>query len=55
MESQDELQKEVKEVRDIAILAQDSAKSAHHRIDGMYAIAGAIGGIIAFFVSMLTR
>lgn len=49
------LEVEMKEVRDMVIAANQSARSAHHRINGMYLIGGAIAGIISFFINLLLK
>jgi uncharacterized membrane protein YraQ (UPF0718 family) len=49
------LEVEMKEVRDMVITANQSVKSAHHRINGMYLIGGAIAGIISFFINLLLK
>ncbi|WP_443674432.1 hypothetical protein [Megasphaera sp.] len=49
------LEVEMKEVRDMVITANQSARSAHHRINGMYLIGGAIAGIISFFINLLLK
>lgn len=49
------LEVEMKEVRDMVITANLSVRSAHHRINGMYLIGGAIAGIISFFINLLLK
>lgn len=49
------LEAEMKEVRDMVITANMSARSAHHRINSMYLIGGAIAGIISFFINLLLK
>jgi hypothetical protein len=45
--------KELSDTKTTALSALQSTRSAHHRINGMYIIAGAIGSIISFIVSWL--
>ena len=48
-------QDDIKDLRDKATQAFDSAKSAHHRINTLYAIGGLVASIIAYFMSQLQR
>lgn len=49
------LEVEMKEVRDMVITANQSARSAHRRINGIYLIGGAVAGIISFFINLLLK
>lgn len=44
------LEEQFRETRELAIVADQRGRSAHHRINSMYIIAGIIGGIISFIV-----
>lgn len=44
---------ELSEAKTTALNAMQSTRSAHHRINGMYIVAGAIGSIISFIVSLI--
>lgn len=45
-----QLEAQFQETKELAIIADQRARSAHHRINSMYVIAGIIGGIISFIV-----
>lgn len=45
-----QLEAQFQETKELAIIADQRGRSAHHRINSMYVIAGAIGGIISFIV-----
>jgi uncharacterized protein with GYD domain len=45
--------KEIREHSERITAVEQSAKSAHHRIDGIYCAAGAIGGIAGWLVDKL--
>lgn len=45
------MDKELEAVHETALIAQQSAKSAHHRINTMYIIAGAIFAVVSFIVN----
>lgn len=47
------LEEQFRETRELAIVADQRGRSAHHRINSMYIIAGIIGGIISFIVDYL--
>lgn len=51
----DEIKSQLQDASRTAIVAQQSSKSAHHRITTMYAIAGAIGGAVAFVVDLFKK
>ena len=54
-EKYEPMTEDLKEATRIAIIAEQSAKSAHHRIDTMYIIAGIIGGVVSFIVGLFQR
>lgn len=50
MDSVHKLQEQFQATKELAIIADQRGRSAHHRINSMYVIAGIIGGIISFIV-----
>lgn len=46
-----QLESRFQETNELTIIADQRARSAHHRINSMYVIAGAIGGLISFIVN----
>lgn len=44
------LEEQFQATKELAIIADQRGRSAHLRINSMYAIAGIIGGIISFIV-----
>lgn len=50
MDSLHKLEEQFQETQKLAIVADQRGRSAHHRINSMYVIAGIIGGIISFIV-----
>lgn len=44
------LEEQFQATKELAIIADQRGRSAHHRITSMYVIAGIIGGIISFIV-----
>lgn len=45
------LEEQFQATKELAIIADQRGRSAHHRINSMYVIAGIIGGIISFIVN----
>lgn len=45
-----QLESQFQATKELAIIADQRGRSAHHRINSMYVIAGIIGGIISFIV-----
>ena len=50
LESVHKLQEQFQATKEMAIIADQRGRSAHHRINSMYVIAGIIGGVISFIV-----
>lgn len=50
LDSVHKLQEQFQATKELAIIADQRGRSAHHRINSMYVIAGIIGGIISFIV-----
>ncbi|NME28827.1 hypothetical protein HF872_09380 [Megasphaera hexanoica] len=50
LDSVHKLEEQFQETQKLAIVADQRGRSAHHRINGMYVIAGIIGGVISFVV-----
>lgn len=50
LDSVHKLQGQFQATKELAIIADQRGRSAHHRINSMYVIAGIIGGIISFIV-----
>lgn len=50
LESVHKLQEQFQATKELAIIADQRGRSAHHRINSMYVIAGIIGGVISFIV-----
>ena len=50
LDSVHKLEEQFQETQKLAIVADQRGRSAHHRITGMYVIAGIIGGVISFVV-----
>nr|DAE69871.1 MAG TPA: hemolysin [Caudoviricetes sp.] len=44
------LEEQFQATKELAIIADQRGRSAHHRINSMYVIAGIIGGVISFIV-----
>lgn len=53
LDSVHKLQEQFQATKELAIIADQRGRSAHHRINSMYVIAGIIGGIISFIVDYL--
>ncbi|WP_294000163.1 hypothetical protein [uncultured Megasphaera sp.] len=50
LDSVHKLQEQFQTTKELAIIADQRGRSAHHRINSMYVIAGIIGGVISFIV-----
>lgn len=50
LDSVHKLQEQFQATKELAIIADQRGRSAHHRINSMYVIAGIIGGVISFIV-----
>ncbi|WP_292018382.1 hypothetical protein [Megasphaera sp. UBA4382] len=50
LDSVHKLQEQFQATKELAIIADQRGRSAHHRINSMYVVAGIIGGIISFIV-----
>ena len=50
LDSVHKLQEQFQATKELAIIADQRGRSAHHRINSMYFIAGIIGGVISFIV-----
>lgn len=50
LDSVHKLQEQFQATKELVIIADQRGRSAHHRINSMYVIAGIIGGIISFIV-----
>lgn len=50
LDSVHKLQEQFQATKELALIADQRGRSAHHRINSMYVIAGIIGGIISFIV-----
>ncbi|MGE9914031.1 hypothetical protein [Megasphaera elsdenii] len=53
MDSLHKLEEQFQETQKLAIVADQRGRSAHHRINGMYIIAGFIGSVVSFIVDWL--
>lgn len=42
---------EITDMKETAVIARQSAKSAHHRIDYIYIIAGSIAAAVSFVIN----
>lgn len=51
LETIKQIEAQLQETKELAIIVDQRARSAHHRINSMYVIAGAIGGLISFIVN----
>lgn len=50
LDSVHKLQEQFQATKELAIIADQRGRSAHHRINSMHVIAGIIGGVISFIV-----
>lgn len=49
------IEEKLDKTNEVALVADQRGKSAHHRIDYIYIIAGAIGGAVSFVVTLFKK
>lgn len=48
-------QEDIKDLKEMATKALESAKAAHHRINALYVVGGLVASIIAYFLALLQQ
>lgn len=49
------MEQKLEESSDLALIAHQSSKSAHHRINTIYIVAGAVGAAVSFVINYFTK